>query len=191
MILVGDPRQVTYSTNNSPKNSQYRKSKIIYFFQDKKININRDEESLLVNYRCNQPICNLSNKLFPDFIQTSSGNNQITGHDGIFLVKKQDVNIYLKKYQPFQLRDKNSKNSPINKDYEVMNFGESKGLSFDRVLIYPTQPFLKWLKDNKSNLAETSRSKLYVAITRARYSVGIVIDDAKITIEAIPFWSPS
>ncbi|MDX9774317.1 MAG: hypothetical protein RBT40_00005, partial [Petrimonas sp.] len=46
--------------------------------------------------------------------------------------------------------------------------------SFDRVLIYPTKPFIDWLKDNNASLADTSRSKFYVAITRAKYRVGIV-----------------
>ena len=58
----------------------------------------------------------------------------------------------------------------------VMNFGESKGLSFERVLIYPTTPIEKWLKDNSRDLAPTSRSKLYVAITRAEQSVAFVYD---------------
>jgi DNA helicase II / ATP-dependent DNA helicase PcrA len=57
-----------------------------------------------------------------------------------------------------------------------MNFGMSKGLSFDRVLIYPTVPIIKWLKNCSSDLAATSRSKLYVAITRARHSVAFVYD---------------
>ncbi|MDR2409365.1 MAG: UvrD-helicase domain-containing protein [Bacteroidales bacterium] len=88
IVFVGDPRQGTYSTNSASKNSQYRKSKIIYFPQDKKINIDRDENSLLVNYRSNKAICDLSNKPFPDFMQTSSGNNERTGHDGIFFIKE-------------------------------------------------------------------------------------------------------
>jgi superfamily I DNA/RNA helicase len=189
IVLVGDPRQGTYSTNSASKNSQYRKSKIIYFFQDKKINIDRDENSLLVNYRSNRFICDLSNKLFPNFIQTSSGNNELTGHDGIFLIKEQDVDLYLKKYRPIQLRDNRRK--AIHENYEAMNFGESKGLSFDRVLIYPTKPFLDWLKNNSSDLAETSRSKFYVAITRAKYSVGIVIDKNQLNIHGVSYWNPA
>ena len=58
-----------------------------------------------------------------------------------------------------------------------MNFGQSKGLEFKRVLIYPTKPFIEWIKDSNSELAPTSRSKFYVAITRARHSVGIVCDE--------------
>ncbi len=54
-----------------------------------------------------------------------------------------------------------------------MNFGEAKGLGFDRVLIYPTKPILDFILNNK-NLDGTSRAKFYVAITRARHSVGIV-----------------
>ena len=57
-----------------------------------------------------------------------------------------------------------------------MNFGESKGLTFERALIYPTKPILEWLKDNALDIPPTSRCKFYVAITRAKYSVAIVYD---------------
>jgi superfamily I DNA/RNA helicase len=96
------------------------------------------------------------------------------------------VDNYLEKYGPVQLRDR--KDKKVNESYTFMNFGESKGLSFDRVLIYPTKPFLDWLNDNHSSLAETSRSKLYVAITRARYSIGIVVENDKMSVEGIRYW---
>ena len=174
ILLVGDPRQATYSTNSSSKNKKFKKSEIVYFFEDSSIKINTDQTSLLVNYRCNQPICELSNKLFPNFQTTTSGNELKTGHDGVFLINEQDVEDYLQQYQAIQLRD--SKRRDVNVNYRVMNFGESKGLSFDRVLIYPTKPFIDWLQNNNSELASTSRSKFYVAITRARYSVGMVLN---------------
>lgn len=182
VLLVGDPRQGTYSTNSSSKNKQYKKANVVnYFFQDKSINIETDETSLLINYRCNEPICNLSNNLFKNFTGTKSGNDSVSGHDGVFFIREKDVEDYLQEYSPVQLRD--SKKKIVNENFMVMNFGESKGLSFDRVLIYPTKPFTDWFMDNESDLAETSRSKLYVAITRARYSVGIVLnykDDTQI-----------
>lgn len=62
----------------------------------------------------------------------------------------------------------------VKNNHEALNFGNSKGLSFDRVLIYPTKPIMDWIKNNSSDLAPTSRSKFYVAVTRAKYSVGIV-----------------
>ncbi|MDP1813228.1 MAG: UvrD-helicase domain-containing protein, partial [Leadbetterella sp.] len=173
-LLVGDPRQGTYSTSNSAKNKKFSKSKIVHFFEDTSIDIETDADSFTINYRCVSEICNLSNRLFPDLKKAASGNNNRTEHDGVFLVRTEDVENYLKKYKPMQLRD--SIKTKTNRNYKAMNFGESKGLSFDRVLIYPTQPFVNWLIDNKSELASTSRSKFYVAITRARYSVGIIYD---------------
>lgn len=68
----------------------------------------------------------------------------------------------------------------------MINFGEAKGLTFDRVLIYPTKPMLDWFLDHSKELAAQSKSKLYVAITRAKYSVGIVYNNKKkIEIEGI------
>jgi len=174
MLLVGDPRQATYSTNNAKKNSRFARSKIISFFDDKSITITRDESSLVVNYRSVAPICDFSNKLFPNLPRVTSGNTATPEHVGVFLVKPRDVDCYLKAYAPIQLRY--DKKTQTSSSYPARNFGESKGLSFDRVLIYPLKAFLEWMKDNNSTLAPTSRSKYYVAITRARYSVGIVCD---------------
>ena len=174
MLLVGDPRQGTYSTNNAAKNKKFKKSAILSFFEDNSINIEKDEASLTINHRCISTICDFSNALFPDLSKTTSGNNTTTEHDGIFLVKEKDVPNYLDKYAPMQLRwDTKTK---VAEKCPAKNFGESKGLSFDRVLIYPTKPIRTWLKNRSSKLEPTSRSKLYVAITRARQSVAFVYD---------------
>lgn len=186
-LLVGDPRQGTYSTNSSAKNKKFKKSAIINFFEDDSLGIETDNTSLTTNYRCNESICNLSNKLFPDLPTTTSGNTDTTSHDGVFLIKEAEVDEYLKTYNPVQLREDVRKK--VNTNYRVMNFGESKGLSFDRVLIYPTNPILQWVVDNNSELAPTSRSKLYVALTRARFSVGIICEYSEDTkIEGIEKW---
>lgn len=65
-VLVGDPRQGTYSTNNAAKNKKFKQSAIISFFEDKSIDIEKDETSLTTNHRCISTICDLSNDLFPD-----------------------------------------------------------------------------------------------------------------------------
>lgn len=101
--------------------------------------------------------------------------------------KKQDVDIYLEQYKPVQLRD--SRKTKINTSFSAMNIGEAKGLGFDRVLIYPTKLFINWIINNDFNLKSASRSKLYVAITRAKYSVGIIYDYTDETnIEDIENW---
>lgn len=187
ILLVGDPRQGTYSTNSSAKYKKFKKSAIINFFEDDSLGIEKDTTSLTINYRCNESICNLSNKLFTDLPPTTSGNTTTTTHDGVFLVKEVDVDEYLKTYLPVQLRE--NVKTAVNSNYRAMNFGESKGLSFDRVLIYPTSPILKWLGDTTSALAPTSRSKLYVALTRARFSVGIICNYSETSrIDGIDKW---
>lgn len=58
--------------------------------------------------------------------------------------------------------------------------------------INPTKPIMSWLKDRSKALEGQSRAKLYVAITRARFSVAF-IDDSKrgCKIPDIPVWVPS
>ena len=174
IVLVGDPRQGTYSTNNSSKNKQYQKAGIVAFFENHSSILDIDTDSFSISYRCNQKICDFSNKLFLSLNAATSGNDLTTEHDGVFLVRKKDIGKYLEKYKAVQLRD--SSKTTTHTKYTAMNFGESKGLSFERTLIYSTKPFIDWLHNKQSPLAETSRSKLYVALTRARQSVGIVFD---------------
>lgn len=174
LVLVGDPRQVTYLTHNERKHEKYSDGRIVDFIKSecKKEKCDIDEENLNLSYRNNEIICNFSSKLYPDLKTCKSAQKEVTDHDGIFLVRKEDVEKYLEKFKPIQLRD--STKVEVNKNYKAHNFGESKGLTFDRVLIYPTKPLIEWLKDNKSELKPMSRARLYVAITRAKYSVGII-----------------
>lgn len=174
IVLVGDPRQGTYSTSNSAKHKKFRKSDIVHFFEDSSMQINLDDTSLSVNHRCVQQICDLSNSLFPDLKQTASGNTTRTNHDGIFFIKPDMVDRYLAKFQPTQLRYNRA--TKVNENYPAMNFGVSKGLEFERVLIYPTTEMVKWLKTPKHKLKPTAKSLLYVALTRAKQSATIIGD---------------
>lgn len=63
-LLVGDPRQGTYSTNKSTKNKKFQRSKIIHFFEDTSLQIEKDEKLLTVNYRSVPVICEFANRLF-------------------------------------------------------------------------------------------------------------------------------
>lgn len=55
--------------------------------------------------------------------------------------------------------------------------GGSKGLTFDKVIIYPTKDMKAWLRDKEIELRTTTKAKLYIAITRARKSVYFVFND--------------
>lgn len=96
----------------------------------------------------------------------------------MFFVSPSDVDAYLSTYQPMQLRD--TRRTSVNSTYPVINLGESKGLTFQRVLIYPTSKMLDWILDHKKEMKPQSKSKFYVGITRAEHSVAIVFDNKKV-----------
>ena len=52
------------------------------------------------------------------------------------------------------------------------NYGACKGMTFDRVLLYPTKPLVAFLSRKKLDKQE----KYYVAMTRPRYSLAVVVD---------------
>jgi DNA helicase-2/ATP-dependent DNA helicase PcrA len=175
LLLVCDPRQVTYLTHNEKKYEKYKNGLLKKFIEDEcsKLNFFIDEDSLSVSYRCNEFICSYSNQLYPEIKPCKSAQKEETGHDGIFLVRIEDCEKYLQKFNPVQLRW-DAKTKGVNGDYEVFNFGLSKGLTFDRVLIYPTVDMLKWMKNKEEKISDQARAKFYVGLTRAKYSVGIV-----------------
>ena len=176
VFMVGDPRQVAYHTHNEPKNKQYINGEIERYIRQccKGVSCDIDRTSLNETFRNCTDICNFANSLFPEYTPCLSNQNYNTGHDGVFIVKKKDVSTYLETYESvMQLRD--SRATSVNDKFPVMNFGISKGLTFNRVLIYPTAPISAWLKKNKE-LAFQSKSKFYVAITRAMFSVAIALD---------------
>lgn len=182
VLLVGDPRQVTYLTHHSAKFEKYSNGQIKSFVNNelgKTIQCDVDETTLNVSHRNNQLVCNYSAKLYPSLpiplaCSCRECRDITTDHEGVFLIKPSNVEKYLSLYNPIQLRWSSS--IKCNPNFQVMNFGESKGLSFDRVLIYPTKPMADWIKDNNSELKSEARAKLYVGISRARRSASIVMD---------------
>ena len=187
ICLVGDMRQRIYKTNTSNKNSFKNNNRnesynIQQYIINKKINnCEIDEETLNKSYRNNEMICDFSSKLYPNIkaVQSCSAN-QNTGHDGVFYIKLNEVNKYLSLYsldRIIQLRDKkNSATKYINSKYPIMNFGKSKGLEYDRVLIFTIPIFINILENLDNNGHSDYRAKLYVAITRAKHSVTFVSD---------------
>lgn len=186
ILMVGDPRQVTYHTHDEAKYKKYSDGRIEDFItaECKKCSVEIDKELLSISYRNKKDICELANQIYPDFPPCEYQEQEPTDHDGVYFVKPEDVNTYLEKYKPIQLRE--NVKVAVNLDYDVINFGESKGLTYDRVLIYPTKPMLDWICDHSKEMKAQSRSKLYVAITRARHSVAIVFDNKKkIAVEGV------
>ncbi|WP_430735493.1 UvrD-helicase domain-containing protein [Halodesulfovibrio aestuarii] len=174
MTLVGDPRQVTVQTHFSKKNKKYTNGDIESYFTDKMKSLcNIDKETLNASHRCNKALCDFSSTLFPQFPKVTSKNKEKTGHDGVFIVASKDVEQYLETFTPVQLRY--SITASVDDTLETYNFGASKGLTFNRTIIYPTQSIKKHLA-NKKLLEGLTLCKFYVALTRARYSTAIIWD---------------
>lgn len=58
-----------------------------------------------------------------------------------------------------------------------LNYGASKGMTFERTLIYPHGKLKKYLSTGDLNDAGKELAKLYVAISRAKQSVVFVLPD--------------
>ena len=191
VLLVGDPRQVTYLTHHESKYSKYKNGKIVDFIENelgKRVKCEIDKDTLNVSHRSNKEICEYSSKLYPSLPKISPCScqecrNYTVKHEGVFLIKEKDVKEYVQKYNPTILRW----NKSVKVEHGVVyNMGESKGKTFDGVLIYPTNEMKKWINDNNYNFTKkikgkvkeltSVKAKFYVAITRARYSVVIVYD---------------
>lgn len=173
LTLVGDPRQHTLATNLGPRNRKYRGAGLVDWFRE------REDRCILetrdYSFRCNKQICDFANRVFPALPRTVSCGVPATGHDGVFTVPESLLPHYLQDSGPVTAlrHDKNANTL----GYPATNIGVAKGSTHDRVIIFSTKPMLKFLEDgDASKLKDPER--LYVAVTRARFSVAFVVPDA-------------
>lgn len=194
IILTCDPRQATYNTHSDKKNKKYNDGHIDLYIQDNCASEDCvvDTTTLNRSYRCCRGICAFSSKLYEDEYPEviSKASYEETGHDGVFLIRQCDVDTYLKQF-PGMIQLRESRRTNVNENSPVLNMGESKGMTFERVLIYPTGDMLKWINNRSTQLAPRTKSKFYVALTRAKYSVAIVCKDDKLykrDLEGVQKW---
>lgn len=187
--MVGDIRQSVLATNpRSGKNTKYSYANAIIWFRE------REAEGLLniaesvITWRCHPGIAAFSDTIFDPswkFSATQSKNDAVTVHDGVHLVASKHVEEYVGLYQPQCLRHSVASGKKFNLDF--LNFKVSKGMTYERVLIVPTAPIAKFITAG-TYLEAISASSFYVAVTRAKQSVAIVLDDAGAS--ALKLWLP-
>lgn len=186
VILVGDHRQATYATNDSRKNKKFARANIVDKFHEWEKGGLCQVEYETHSHRCVQAICDFADQFYPTFPKTKSRNEETTGHDGVFAIEASQVAAYFTRFAPQPLRynrtHKGIPGSPIN-------FGNAKGMTFDRTLIYPHGPLAKFLQSGDIADAGAEISKLYVAVTRARQSVGFVVPDGS-PVKAMSVYRP-
>ncbi|OWY28833.1 UvrD-helicase domain-containing protein [Herbaspirillum robiniae] len=187
--MVGDIRQSVLATNpRSTKNSKYSYAGAVKWARERQAMGLLNIEESVVTWRCHPLIANFSDGIFDPswaFPNTRSENHSITDHDGVFLVSPQHVSEYVDTFQPQCLRHSVSAGKDFDLDY--LNFKISKGMTYERVLIVPTGPIEKFITSNVF-LEPTSASSFYVAVTRAKQSVAIIMDKAGLS--PLPFWKP-
>lgn len=183
ICCVGDFRQTIYTTTFGHKAPLTIQQKVDYFFVTMKF----EKRSMSTNRRCIQKICDLADTIHAGMYDKSiSGVEKIPKaidhHLGAFIVKQSQVTDYLAAFQPQVLRWSSTTGSKyLPSSLICYTFGSCKGLGFDRVLIIPPEKHRKFLGGDanifKTDKTEESRNKLYVAITRARYSLAFLVED--------------
>lgn len=183
ICCVGDFRQTIYTTTFGHKDPQTPQQKVDYFIEKMKFKAC----SMRENRRSIKEICNLSDTIhigmYEETVSAVIGiPSDLAHHYGIFIVKRSQVHDYLATFEPQVLRW----SAATGKKYLpgtliCYTFGSCKGLGFDRVLIILPDKHIKFLGgDNKvfdNDKTDQSRNKLYVAITRARYSLALLVED--------------
>lgn len=167
---VGDVKQSTYTTYNAKKNKKITGIHLIDFFKELE---RKGIITLLFNNRTRRfgrEICEFSNSICND------KNNRIESdkiykeeNQGVYLLDKKDFENYFKIYKPTILKF----DAKTKIDYDSLNFGQCKGMTFDRVAIFPNKKYKEFLQNGTSL---DSPCKYYVSATRARYSIVFVVE---------------
>lgn len=181
VYMSGDARQAVLATSRSDRlNRPFAGSEIVNWFRLQEAKGNCTISEANQTRRFNQDIANFSDLIHSPslhFPATVSAGVPISGHDGVFLVSESDAVEYSKRFSrpPTVLRAQSGARQVP--EGEVLTFGSSKGISRDRVLVLTTGPIEKLLS-TRSPLAAKSACGFYVAVTRARYSVALIVKDA-------------
>ena len=195
-LLVGDSRQsLLDSSLASRKNRKADRQNLIEWYREfeKSGRLRIDEK--VETYRFNQAIADFSDTIFPKrfgFSSTVSRMNDESSHDGVFLLAKEDLDHYVAEFTPTVLR--HSRSSWRDQTaYNPITFGNSKGRTYQRVIILATGAIedfcLKGIE-----LKDKSACAFYVAVTRAQYSVAIVINQSRKNLiasapQGLPVWT--
>ncbi|MCG2624739.1 UvrD-helicase domain-containing protein [Arthrobacter sp. I2-34] len=187
--MVGDVRQAVLTTNERErKNKQYMFTGVWKWFKAQAESGKLDISQRHTTWRCHPEIAAFADSVFGEswgFTATKSMNERKTEHDGMFLVKSEDVPAYVEEFKPLCLR---YMSSSAQKFYlPFMNYRASKGLTRERVLIAPTTNVERFIKTGKP-LEAMAAATFYVAITRAEQSVAIILDTPGTS--GLPYWNP-
>jgi DNA helicase-2/ATP-dependent DNA helicase PcrA len=186
LTCVGDFRQTIYTTHSGTKQPRTNKEKLAVLE-----NTGFETEHMNISWRCVQSICDFADSIHAEEAVYPATESQIAevpeqkaDHQGVFVIPSDAIPSYLLDYNPTILRLNRATCVDECKGYQTMNFGEAKGLGFERVLILTTNKQRKFLKGNHDvfdkDKTEKAKNTFYVAVTRAKYSVALASDDGSV-----------
>jgi len=170
VYCVGDYKQSTLKTHNAKANK--KKSGEFIFDYLETLRESHDLEIVKSNKskRFVQDIADFANLVYPSDPITSA-KTVTSDHLGVYQIMKEDAEDYIKYYNPTVLRFDKRTNT---RGYSALNFGVSKGMTMNRVIIFPNGPLTKFLKNPSNKLS--SPYKYFVGVTRPRYSLTFIVD---------------
>lgn len=169
VVCCGDNKQATFSTHSARKNKKRTGKNIWEFFKELEDKSMVEVERNLSSRRFNNQICCFANSVFPIGEPITTIMSEKTIHDGVFLIDAEDLFEYHTTFSPVVLR------YDIRADtygYFAINYGACKGETFERIVIIPNGPLIDFLV---KRTALKSPEKYYVAVTRPKYSIAIVM----------------
>lgn len=200
VVMCGDLRQKTYSTTDSSKWGKY-KGRIDEYLK-KEVNTKRfiyvdiDYSTLNYSHRFGREIADFASlimgKTFPKTepckcADCNKRQEMFKGKTGVYLIRRSDMLVFVERFKPLVLVWNKSHEAAVR--LRKYNYGESKGMSTDVCMIFPTNEVTSFLKTPTHKLKELARNKLYVAATRARFITSFIVeDDFDNSHINLPFW---
>jgi len=180
---VGDYKQAIYRTNNSLKYRQYRDEAIRRFFIDLEKNGICCVTYSNATRRFNQEICDFINTIHNDSESVVQPDdkliNEATENQGVYILDSNYLDRYCKYYAPTVLRYDTRTKIPFNHECNVYNYGGAKGATYERTVIIPVSTTIPFLICREPITSPKTRSKFYVACTRAKYSIVFALEKPK------------
>lgn len=179
---VGDFRQTIYQTAHGTKGPRTDGDKIAMFSK-----MEFETIPMSGSHRCCQTICDISNLVYSpgEYEDTVSivdaSCSPLPAHSGVFTLNRNNLAEYISSYCPTVLRQNKNIEVELCEKLQSFTFGKAKGKQFDHILIVPTEAQKSFFLGNRKKLdgGKTNKSvaQLYVALTRARHSVAILMEE--------------
>jgi DNA helicase-2/ATP-dependent DNA helicase PcrA len=173
IYCVGDYKQATLKTHN-PKSDKSKGGIHVFSYletlkESHHINIVRNN----ISRRVISDIAVFANLLYPE----EPINSDVEANEqamGVFQILQSDVHEYIRFMRPNILKYDVGTSTM---GYPSLNFGVSKGMTMERVLIFPNKTLTKFLINPDNRL--TAPDKYFVGVTRTKYSLAFVVEKFK------------